>query len=172
VLLAATCWLFIKERSPKDAAPEEAGITRPETVESPIAKITGESLPPSGESEQLNATGGSIDRDLRILDRIFSKYRMVFKGGNPVGLNREVAAALAGENPLGIVFISPAHPAWNKKGELTDRWGTPFFFHALASDIMEIRSAGPDRVLWSADDALLTPARADSTGIAKALQPR
>ena len=43
---------------------------------------------------------------------------------------------------------------------------------AIGGVRLEAIGAGPDRVLWSADDALLTPARADSTGIAKALQPR
>jgi hypothetical protein len=43
----------------------------------------------------------------------------------------------------------------NSNGELMDRWGTPIFFHALSKDQMEIRSAGPDRVMWTADDVIL-----------------
>jgi hypothetical protein len=40
----------------------------------------------------------------------------------------------------------------NARGELVDYWGTPFFFHQLSGTEMEIRSAGPDRVMWTVDD--------------------
>jgi hypothetical protein len=40
----------------------------------------------------------------------------------------------------------------NGKGELVDYWGTPFFFHQLSGTEMEIHSAGPDKVMWTADD--------------------
>jgi hypothetical protein len=40
----------------------------------------------------------------------------------------------------------------NAAGELTDRWGTPFFFHQVSKAQMEVRSAGPDRRMWTADD--------------------
>jgi len=44
------------------------------------------------------------------------------------------------------------HAALNARGQLVDRWGTPLFFHALGNGRFEIRSAGPDRKLWTADD--------------------
>jgi len=74
-----------------------------------------------------------------------------------VGENAEITAVLAGRNRLQLALIPPSHPAINRAGELCDRWGTPFFFHALSGTQMEIRSAGPDRRLWSADDVVLTP---------------
>ena len=40
----------------------------------------------------------------------------------------------------------------NPNGELVDSWGTPFFFHQLSSMDLEIRSAGPDRIMWTTDD--------------------
>jgi hypothetical protein len=43
----------------------------------------------------------------------------------------------------------------NDKGELVDRWGTPYFFHQLSRDHMEIRSAGPDKVMWTQDDPII-----------------
>ena len=58
---------------------------------------------------------------------------------------------------LGFAFIPPGNPAINARGELCDRWGTPFFFHQLSGSQMEIRSAGPDRKLWTPDDEVLTP---------------
>jgi len=35
---------------------------------------------------------------------------------------------------------------------LVDAWGTPFFFHQLSGHEMEIHSAGPDKIMWTADD--------------------
>jgi hypothetical protein len=40
----------------------------------------------------------------------------------------------------------------NKHGELVDPWGTAYFFHQLSGKETEIRSAGPDKILWTADD--------------------
>ena len=69
----------------------------------------------------------------------------------------EITAALTGDNSLGLRLIPRTHPAINAAGELVDRWGTPFLFHALAGDRMEVRSAGPDKKFGTPDDARLTP---------------
>ncbi len=61
------------------------------------------------------------------------------------------------KNPLRLALIPPDQPAINRAGELCDRWGTPFFFHAESATRMEIRSAGPDQKMWSADDVVLSP---------------
>jgi len=74
-------------------------------------------------------------------------------GGNPVGNNAEITAALNGGNPRKVVFINPEDGLRiNYRGELVDNWGTPFFFHQISRTEMEIRSAGPDRKMWTADD--------------------
>jgi hypothetical protein len=112
---------------------------------------------PSHLADQLGAPGGDIHADLRILDEIFRQYRSALHGQNPIGDNADITAALAGKNRLGFAFIPPNHPAIDGRGELCDRWGTPFFFHQLSGTQMEIRSAGPDRKLWTADDEVLTP---------------
>jgi hypothetical protein len=74
-------------------------------------------------------------------------------GGNPVGTNPEITKALNGDNPKQVKFISEdSGLRINARGELVDYWGTPFFFHQLSGTEMEIRCAGPDRVMWTADD--------------------
>jgi hypothetical protein len=74
-------------------------------------------------------------------------------GGNPVGTNLEITQALNGGNPTRTRFIRPEDGLRiNDAGELIDPWGTPFFFHQLSGKEMEIHSAGPDRVMWTADD--------------------
>ena len=106
----------------------------------------------------LNAPGSDIRDDLRLLAETIDTFRSNFpQEGNPTGSNAEISAALAGKNKVRFAFIPPNHPAINRAGELCDRWGTPFFFHAESSTRMEIRSAGPDRKLHSADDVVYTP---------------
>lgn len=73
-------------------------------------------------------------------------------GGNPVGSNAEIMKAVMGDNPARARLGPPAGQTINGKGELVDRWGTPYFFHQLSKTEMEIRSAGPDRVMWTSDD--------------------
>ena len=73
-------------------------------------------------------------------------------GGNPVGSNAEIMAALMGGNPKGAMFAPTEGQSLNSSGELVDRWGTPYFFHQLSATEMEVRSAGPDRRMWTADD--------------------
>ncbi|HXQ81869.1 MAG TPA: hypothetical protein VN775_11180 [Opitutaceae bacterium] len=108
-------------------------------------------------ADGLNAPGGNVRSDMRLVDQIFAAYRGALRSGNPTGENAEITAVLAGRNRLGFAFIPPDNPAINPKGELCDRWGTPYFFHQLSGERMEIRSAGPDRKLWTADDEVLTP---------------
>src|SRR6185503_20139453 len=92
----------------------------------------------------LNDPGSTIARDLDTVRLILEGWRSNFpRDGNPVGENHEITAALMGDNRLELVLIPKNHPALNERGELCDRWGTPFRFHAISGDRMEIRSAGP-----------------------------
>ncbi len=106
------------------------------------------------KSRQLHQ--GELARsDLEIVERILSDYRLVYRE-NPVGVeNFEITAALMGENPKKVFFIDPDMAIVNGEGELLDRWGSPFRFHAISGDRMNVRSLGPDRVLWSEDDLVL-----------------
>ena len=81
-----------------------------------------------------------------------NQYGSMF-GGNPVGTNPEITRALNGDNPKEARFIKEELGLRiNGRGELVDYWGTPFFFHQLSGTEMEIHSAVPDQVMWTADD--------------------
>ena len=81
-----------------------------------------------------------------------NQYRSMF-GENPVGTNPEITKALNGDNPKQARFIKEELGLRiNGRGELVDYWGTPFFFHQRSGTEMEIHSAGPDKVMWTADD--------------------
>ena len=114
--------------------------------------------PPSPLADELNSPRITIQRDLQILNAVLLTWQTNFHGqGNPVGDNAAITAALTGKNPLNFQFIPREHPAINASGVLCDRWGTPFFFHALSGTRMELRSAGPDRQMYTDDDIVFTP---------------
>jgi hypothetical protein len=108
-------------------------------------------------ADKLNSPSTDIHADLRLLHELFVAYRGAVHGLDPVGDNVDITAVLTGRNSLGFAFIPKDNPAINANGELCDRWGTPFFFHQISGEEMGIRSAGPDRKLWTADDQVLVP---------------
>ncbi|MSU47855.1 MAG: hypothetical protein EXS37_01965 [Opitutus sp.] len=164
IVIAIIAWFF--PRSPT-VAPVVSDRRAP--AETPPAKVpaTPVSAAPAadpavgGEShlaDDLNAPGGTIQRDLEILNELFATWQSNFpRDGNPVGENAEITAALAGENSLKFAFMARSHRAINARGDLCDRWGTPYRFHQISGRQMEIRSAGPDRKFGTEDDAVWMP---------------
>jgi hypothetical protein len=107
---------------------------------------------PAGKPAPLEFTNMAPDLVLDKVRHVIHDYDSMF-GGNPVGNNAEITSQLNGNNPKQANFIQPEDGMrMNEKGELVDPWGTPYFFHALSGHEMEIRSAGPDKIMWTADD--------------------
>ena len=100
------------------------------------------------------------ESDLEILNQLFADYRLIYKE-NPVGTdNFEFTQALTGTNPKKIIFLPKNHKAIRLKNgapELLDRWGSPYHFHPIRSDHLNITSPGPDQKLWTKDDLSLDP---------------
>jgi hypothetical protein len=102
------------------------------------------------ESDQLSPA--TVLENVRVALR---DYGSVF-GGNPVGTNPEITRSLDGGNPKQTRFLRPGSGMRiNGKGELVDVWGTPYFFHQLSASQTEIRSAGPDKIMWTQDDLVI-----------------
>jgi hypothetical protein len=109
-------------------------------------------LPGAAEAARLNDLQLTADDDLSVLTTLVGEYRRHL-GGNPVGDNNEITAALLGANPKRIAFLPNSTGTYlDTAGRLIDRWGTPYFFHAISGTEMEILSAGPDGILHNADD--------------------
>lgn len=136
--------------APPPVAPPPVTNTAPSGIQPPPAPMVVS--PPAVAT----APGGSSisQDDIRLdLDKVMISlrdYRTIMKE-NPIGTNAEIARALNGGNPKQARLLQEGLPM-NRDGELVDRWGTPYFFHQLSKDNMEIRSAGPDRMLWTEDD--------------------
>ncbi len=160
-LLALLAWRFLSngEHSQPAASPStSASASAQSKFENPKSKTP--EPPPAAETSDLardlNSPSADIRADLRLVSEVIESYRTNFlQTGNPTGSNAEITAALAGKNKLRFAFLAPTHPAINRAGELCDRWGTPFFFHSQSASKMEIRSAGPDKKMWTDDDAVL-----------------
>ena len=102
-------------------------------------------------------TPADRDNTLRVLDNIqfaLRDYRSAL-GENPVGTNAEITSSLLGNNRKQAKVPLPDGATLNGLGELCDPWGTPYFFHQQSATRMEIRSAGPDHKMWTADDVLM-----------------
>lgn len=141
-----------------DSAPHTATVKRG-VAPTPAPEAALRAAEPRSELvDGLNDPRGTIANDLRLLNEVFSAWLTHYRNaGVPIGDNREVTAALTGANSLGYAFVPADHPALNARGELCDRWGTPFRFHVLSRQQMEIRSAGPDRRFGTDDDTEWAP---------------
>lgn len=134
-----------------------------EPVSSPIASValqTAEGVfivPDIAEmAGQLNAPEATIEQDLSLLDRLIEFHRRANGGANPEGgENHEIVDQLCGRNEKRLAVLPPGLPAINAAGQLLDRWGTPYHFHSVSRNQLEVRSAGPDGKLWTSDDVQL-----------------
>lgn len=153
------------EAPPTAATPEPAAIlesspAKPRSEESraasrrDLANPLVESYPPSTPPPR---RASHADPEVAVdFDKIFLMLRdyRTLAGENPVGTNAEIMKALMGGNPKGAQLGPPEGQSLNENGELIDRWGTPYFFHQLSKDLMEIHSAGPDRRMGNEDDLI------------------
>lgn len=159
VLVVITAWMFKAVDSPEIqqalkaksalSSSEGASNSRPIPMRTEPVYIDPVNL---AQARQLNAPDRTPHDDLQIVADFVDLYRKAL-GGNPVGQNEDITAALTGNfGQKGRVF-PPNSPAI-RDGQLVDRWGTPYWFHPESGTKMEIRSAGPDKDLFTADDVI------------------
>lgn len=195
-LLAIAAWLLISERPAAlgDAASAEgatprapASVSEPKPARSPgvalrravdpARAVVADTPAPApanlalepGRSplaDELHAAQKTGAQDAAVVMSLFTEYRARFRGF-PVGEdNAAFVRALSGHNPGRIALLPPDHPAIDAEGQLLDRWGKPFFFHLLGRDALEIRSAGPDRQLYTADDLVKGSSQVNASALA------
>jgi hypothetical protein len=109
-------------------------------------------IPSPNENAAAQTQAGEADPDMIGVKESLRSYRNTF-GENPIGSNAEITRALTGGNPRQAKFADSEVRI--KAGQMVDRWDHPYFFHQLSRTEMEIRSAGPDGVMWTKDDEVL-----------------
>jgi hypothetical protein len=108
--------------------------------------------PSAAGSDPLPKNETNFD-DVQSVTTLLEEFRRAF-GAMPTGeLNDEIVRRLQGENPRGIAVLPKTHPAI-VNGELIDRYGTPYRFHPESAWDMQVRSAGPDKRMWTSDDII------------------
>jgi hypothetical protein len=122
------------------------------------------SAPPSATqgsplAARIHAANGSGQEDVEVLHEVLTQYltAMQNRPGPPIGDDQDLARVLKGRNPLRRPVVAASHPMFSADGRLRDRWGSPYHIHAISTRRYEIRSAGPDRELFTADDLLHPP---------------
>jgi hypothetical protein len=134
-------------------APVEATSVVPAGADDALPRTESVSHHPL--ASRINA-GATLEEDLQVVAALLRDMNAVLKHypSRPLGSNRDFTAALSGKNHAALAALPPDHPAINAQGELVDRYGSPLHFHPLTLNAVEIRSAGPDRKLFTSDDAV------------------
>ena len=164
-------WLiFSRSRQampPAESQPEVA----PGPVAAPGITVISTPSPPAPPEEVAQSLPGEImlqdfgdpgtppANDLKLMAGLIRNMGFLVKSlkDRPLSGNEDWAAALRGANPAQQRFLPDQHRVFNEEGLLVDRWGTPLFFHPIARKEYEIRSAGPDKKMWTADDLHRNP---------------
>ena len=141
-----------------DSPPEKQAVSTPPSPSreaDPLPSSTGP-RPPAPQPPPPEPTISIQDRQraMAAIDNLgftLRDYGTAMKG-HPVGTNAEITAALLGDNPKQLKLEIPDGSTLNAANELCDPWGTPWFFHQLSATKTEVRSAGPDRKMYSEDD--------------------
>lgn len=140
-------------KSPVNAPPPAAEEIRPRAVEQDgLTVLLGTPF-----DVRYGSASSSAQEDLTLLREIIGAAFTLVKNFRelPLADNADFVNFLSGNNSHRVAWLRPGHPALNANGELLDRWGEPVFFHRESSSRTSLRSAGPDRRLWTEDDVVL-----------------
>lgn len=161
-LIAVGLAVYLIRRAPVGGAPETSAKNHLEVIATNVSVATET---PGTSRHAALLLGEAILRDygrtnlppandLTLMSRLMENALLLLKsaGNRPLSANEDWAAFLRGQNATQERFLPEGHPALDAQGRLVDRWGVPLFFHALGGGRYELRSAGPDRKMWTADD--------------------
>jgi hypothetical protein len=156
LLVAAGCLLWLMRRPmtpPARTSPPALLPARNATPDNPLHSW-----------ERLLVADGSPREDLAALADLTTNYLQAVPSARrpALGFNEDLARALTDRDALGDAALPATHPAL-VGGRLIDRWGTPWQVHPLAADVLQLRSAGPDRRLYTPDDLVAPPPDPDQS---------
>lgn len=121
-----------------------------------LSTPSGHAAPLLGETilREYANTNFPPENDLTLMSHLMENSLLLLKSAanRPLSANEDWGDLFRGRNAAHEEFLPAKHSALNAEGKLIDRWATPLFFHALGGGRYEIRSAGPDKKLWTGDD--------------------
>jgi hypothetical protein len=162
-IIAIGVAVYLIRRAPVQGTSQTIDKNRPEQIATNVSVAAVETsgtsrrnAPLLGETllRDYGRTNLPPANDLTLMSRLMENALLILKsaGNLPLSANEDWAALLRGQNAAQERFLPEGHPALDPHGRLVDRWGAPLFFHALGGGRYELRSAGPDRKMWTADD--------------------
>jgi hypothetical protein len=159
-LTAAGVWMIVDRPAPAVAAPARPArvVATPAPAEFSPGTAVAMPAPPLPPDlplpKQHVVVSPEAVKEIEDVQFMLRDFRARL-GGNPGGTNAEIVKSLNGENSAHLALGPRQGQRLNETGELLDRWDVPYFFHQLSSTEMEVRSAGPDRTLYTSDDIVL-----------------
>lgn len=158
VVVLGVVWIFFPDpemesgdKSRGDATVESRG-TQPPPPPAPSVPIVLHAAA-NELAELVSKADLTPEERIQGVGQLLYTYRQGF-GGNPTGQNEDVVSALLGYNEKHTALL-PQTCGAIRDGQLIDDWGTPYWFHSVSAKQTEVRSAGPDRALFTADDLTL-----------------
>jgi hypothetical protein len=154
IIAVGIAWLMLRPLKPRDREQQPAAAPSvPLNPPALLAARVGTVDHPLHSWERLLAVDGTPSEDLAALAGITINY---LQSVPPLrrallGFNEDLARALVDRDALGEAALPANHPAL-VAGKLVDRWGRPWQVHPLSVHIIQLRSAGPDGRLYTADD--------------------
>ncbi|MEM6886340.1 MAG: hypothetical protein AAF571_15060 [Verrucomicrobiota bacterium] len=154
IVLAVLSGIYISEQTDTDLVAQDMAFDAVDEVPQPMLTedLSHEWMP------NYRSDASTQMKDLAEVRDLIEVYHSYLKDpdGLPTAGNRAIVKAFAGENVHRIRFIDPEADYINDNGELVDRWNSPLYFHFEDARFPDIRSAGPDRQIWTQDDIALT----------------
>ncbi|WAC18637.1 type II secretion system protein GspG [Luteolibacter sp. SL250] len=144
--------------SPKAATPPPVAHSPQRIALHPPQPDELAQVPPNPMTAGIGSAKVPPEKEIAMVLELFQIYRREF-GAFPAGeTNAHFMNALRGANPGKLPVFPLQHPRLDPEGNLTDRWGHPYVFHAVSRDRLEIRSKGPDGEIHTPDD-LVAPGK-------------
>ena len=162
-IIALVCGVWLSRRGAKPMPDAHLDATNTLTTAAQVTKIPATAATHPGRLPSLLGetilrgyadTNLPPEHDLTLMSRLMDNSVLLLKSAanRPLSANEDWADLFRGKNSAHEVFLPERHAALNTQGQLVDRWNSPLFIHALGSGRYELRSAGPDKKLWTGDD--------------------
>ena len=151
LLVAFVVWRLYSPPEPEVVSSEDS-VLSPELVEeSPSPPLPGDEI-----LEGYGEVSTTARDDLRLVRHAVDNFRLLNKhiDARFYSANEDIAELFLGKRGASHPFVSEGAAVLDETGRLIDRWQTPLHFHLQSEGVLDIRSAGPDRELFTEDDVV------------------